>query len=380
MSSTRSALVLQKRFCKQRGRASQKRFCESRHTPYAVDMTRKPGRVGMRDVAAAAEVSVTTVSDALNGKGRLPEQTRDHVRTVARRLGYRPSLVARGLASRRAGNLALTISTQEGSTFAFGALDYFVQLMSSATSTALEHGYALSLLHRDSSGLPLDLPVDGAIVVDPVVHDVTLSQLREHGVPTVTTGRDPALEDGAWQVDNDHAAGTEKILQHLRGAGAGRIALISGPPVHSYIVDAVRAYEQWCTRHGDAPMHSVAKYSQTEAAGYTAASALLSHADRPDAIYATLDRLALGAALAARASELTVPDDLLLAGLSDSEASRTATPPLTTLALNPTSIAQRAVEMLVALVEGRSVADPQVTVPTRVIARTSTRRSATRVH
>jgi DNA-binding LacI/PurR family transcriptional regulator len=342
-------------------------------------MTRRLGRVGVRDVAAAAGVSVTTVSDALNGKGRLPQPTRDHVTTVASRLGYRPSLIARGLASGRAGNLALTISTEEGSTFAFGAVDYFVQLMSSATSTALEHGYALSLLHRDSSELSLDLPLDGAIVVDPVVQDVTLSELRDRGVPTVTTGRDPALENSGWQVDNDHVAGTEKVLQHLEGAGARRIALISGPPVHSYIVDAVRAYEEWCARRGVPPMRSVAKYSQTEAAGYTAASDLLSGADRPDAIYATLDRLALGAALAARAHELAVPDDLLLAGLSESEASRKATPPLTTLALNPASIARRAVEMLVALVEDRPVAEPQVTVPTRLVARTSTRRSATRV-
>lgn len=342
-------------------------------------MTRRVGPVGMRDVAAAAGVSVTTVSDALNGKGRLPQQTRDHVRAVARRLGYRPSLIARRLAGGRTGNLALTISTEEGSTFAFGALDYFVQLMSSATSKALELGYALSLLHRDSSDLPPDLPVDGAIVVDPVVHDLTLSQLREQGVPTVTTGRDPASEDGACLVDNDHAAGTEKILGHLERAGAGRIALISGPPVHSYIVDAVRAYEDWCSRRGHAPIHSVARYSQTEAAGYAAASDLLSRRDRPDAIYATLDRLALGAALAARTHELAVPRDLLLAGLSDSEASRTASPPLTTLALNPTAIAQRAVEMLVALVEERPVDEPRVTVPTRVVARKSTRRSAKRV-
>ena len=342
-------------------------------------MTRRVGPVGMRDVAAAAGVSVTTVSDALNGKGRLPQQTRDHVRAVARRLGYRPSLTARSLASGRTGNLALTISTQEGSTFAFGALDYFVQLMSSATSTALEHGYALSLLHRDSNQLSLDLPVDGAIVVDPVVDDMTLSQLQAQRVPTVTTGRDPAREDGACQVDNDHVAGTEKVLDHLERAGAGRIALISGPPVHSYIVDGVRAYEDWCARRGHAPIHSVARYSQTEAAGYAAAADLLIRRDRPDAIYATLDRLALGAALAARAHELAVPEDLLLAGLGDSEASRTATPPLTTLALNPTAIAQRAVEMLVALVEDRPVAEPQVTVPTRVIARKSTRQSATRV-
>ncbi len=54
-------------------------------------------RVKIGDVAAAAGVSITTVSHALNGKGRLPEATRRRVREVAERLGYQPSALARGL-------------------------------------------------------------------------------------------------------------------------------------------------------------------------------------------------------------------------------------------------------------------------------------------
>jgi DNA-binding LacI/PurR family transcriptional regulator len=164
------------------------------------------------------------------------------------------------------------------------------------------------------------------------------------------------------------------MLDHLARAGGDRVALVTAPPVHSYIIDAVEAYEAWCARRGVTPMISFARYSLTEAAGYAAASELLSRTDRPDAIYATLDRLALGATLAAETQGLAAPDDLLVAGLSDSEAGRRATPSLTALALNPSEIGKRAVDMLVALVEGRPVAEPHVTVATRVIARLSTRR------
>jgi DNA-binding LacI/PurR family transcriptional regulator len=335
----------------------------------------QPGRpVGMKDVAAAAGVSITTVSDALNGKGRLPQATRDHVRDVARRLGYRPSVIARSLASGKTRNFALTISSAEGAAFAFGAVEYFVQLMSSAMSEALKHGYSLILSQRDANSDTLTLPVVGAIVVDPVLDDPALADFLNQEIPVVTAGRDPAAENASFSVDNDHAAGTRRMLDHLARAGGGRIALVTAPPVHSYIIDALAAYEAWCDRRGVAPMISFAQYSLTEAAGYAAASELLSRPDRPDAIYATLDRLALGVTLAAKTQGLSVPDDLLVAGLSDSEAGRQATPSLTALALNPSEIGKRAVDMLVALVEGRPVADPHVTVATKVIARLSTRR------
>jgi DNA-binding LacI/PurR family transcriptional regulator len=328
--------------------------------------------VAMKDVDNAAGVSITTVSDALNGKGRLPQETRDHVRDVARRLGYRPSIIARSLASGKARNFALTISSAEGAAFAFGAVEYFVQLMSSATTEALDHGYSLILSQRDASSETL--PVVGAIVVDPVLNDPASSEFQEQAIPVVTAGRDPASANAAFSVDNDHAAGTERMLDHLARAGAQRIALVSAPPVHSYIIDAMGAYEAWCARRGVSPMISFARYSLTEAAGYAAASELLLGPDRPDAIYATLDRLALGVSLAAKTQGLTVPVDLLVAGLSDSEAGRQATPSLTALALDPSEIGKRAVEMLVALVEDRPVPEPHVTVATKVIARASTRR------
>lgn len=77
-----------------------------KHQVSRTDLSRRgsrQGRAGIRDVAAAAGVSITTVSDALNGKGRLPDATRRHVREVADRLGYRPSAAARTLRTGKSG-------------------------------------------------------------------------------------------------------------------------------------------------------------------------------------------------------------------------------------------------------------------------------------
>src|SRR5689334_8171764 len=104
------------------------------------------GRVGIREVAAAAGVSITTVSDALNGKGRLPELTRQHVRDTADRLGYRPSAAARTLRTGRSGVIGLIITVCATDQFAHTDIAYFAQLIQSATTTALSHGYGLVIL------------------------------------------------------------------------------------------------------------------------------------------------------------------------------------------------------------------------------------------
>jgi DNA-binding LacI/PurR family transcriptional regulator len=202
--------------------------------------------VGIRDVAAAAGVSVTTVSHALNGKGRLPPETRERVRGVADRLGYRPNPAARGLAGGRTGLLGLVVSQAAGLPVVLSDFAYFGQLMAGATSAAIERDHAVVLAppDHDIAGLQLD----GAIVVDPVAHDPVVARLRETGRPVVTTGRVLGEDAGAPWVDNDHAAGTLGMLEHLRRHGARTVALVAGPPVHSYDEDVESAYRAWCAR------------------------------------------------------------------------------------------------------------------------------------
>jgi DNA-binding LacI/PurR family transcriptional regulator len=329
-------------------------------------------RVGIKDVAAAAGVSITTVSHALNGKGRLPDETRVRVREVAEALGYRPSATARSLAGGRTGILALTVSRPATMPFSLADFDYFAQLMNGAGSAALEEGYALVLA---PSGDLLDrVPLDGAIVVDPVRGDSMLAHLRERGIPVVTTGREPdGPADTPW-VDNDHVAGTRAVLDHLAAAGAARVALITSPPVHSYTLDGQAAYRDWCAARGSEPEVATVTGTLTEGEGYAAALELLDRDDPPDGIYATLDRLALGVLLAAHARGVDVPGDLLVAGCTDTHAGRGARPALTALSLDPEQIGVEAVEALIALVEGRADAPRQRYVPTTVIPRASTSR------
>jgi DNA-binding LacI/PurR family transcriptional regulator len=335
----------------------------------------------IQDVADAAGVSITTVSHALNGKGRLSAATRDRVRAIAAELRYQPQPSARSLAERRSGVIGLAVSHYSpGAAFALTAFAYFMQLMSAATEAALQRGLALVLVSSTGpTDALLNLNLDGAIIVDPLEDDRLVRALDAAGVPIVTTGRVPNDPGREWWVDNDHIAGTQSMLRHLERAGAQRIALINSPPVNSYARECQTAYERWCDERGAERMVVTAGGDLAEGAGFQAATELLTRDDPPDAIYATLDRLAVGVLLAASARGVRVPDDLLVAGCTDSDAARLSHPALTALTLHPEEIGRSAVEVLAERIDDRPEARRQVLVGTRVVARTSTRRRPSRV-
>ena len=94
----------------------------------------------MREIAQAAGVSMTTVSNALSGKGRLPAATRERVRSIAEALGYEPDPVARSLAGARVGLLATVASFPSNAVLDFTSIKYYVELINAATRTAIDRG------------------------------------------------------------------------------------------------------------------------------------------------------------------------------------------------------------------------------------------------
>ncbi|MBX6764619.1 MAG: LacI family DNA-binding transcriptional regulator [Rubrobacteraceae bacterium] len=329
-------------------------------------------------MAAAAGVSPTTVSHALSGKGRVTAATRERIICIAEVLGYRPNASAVNLASGRTGLIGITVSTHPDAPMGLGDFDYFIQLLSAATGAAVENGLTLVV---DGSGEPsapfLHVEIDGAIVIDPVVDDRILPTLEARGVPIVTTGRrgdEKETDQPRYWVDNDHRTASLTILDHLAEAGAKRVGLVTTPPLTSYSRDTLEGYQQWCAARGQEHLIVQVRGVVNESGGFQAASELLDLPERPDAIWATLDQLALGVLHAARTRSLRVPEDLLVAGYTESRASVSTDPPLTAIALNAEEIGRAAVSMLSELIEGREPETNPVIIPTELVVRRSTQR------
>ncbi|MFH9106199.1 LacI family DNA-binding transcriptional regulator [Streptomyces albus] len=345
------------------------------------------GRAGIRDVAAAAGVSITTVSDALNGKGRLPDATRSHVREVAERLGYRPSAAARTLRTGKSGLIGLTVTTYGEEPFTFTEYAYFAEMVRAATSTALARGYALVILpapaRRGPGGTVVALgpdvwsnvALDGTVVVDPSDKDPVVGELVRSGLPVVSDGRpSPSLPVAAW-VDNDHEAAVRGILDHLAENGARRIGLLTGTSTDTYTRVSTTAYLEWCRRVGQEPVYE--RYpAHDPCAGAVAADRLLARPDRPDAVYGLFDPNGTDLLAAARRYGLRVPEDLLLVCCSESASYATTAPPITTLSLKPGRIGTAVVQLLIDVIEGVGPTRPvQQVMPTELIVRTSSRRA-----
>ncbi len=328
-------------------------------------------RPRITEVAAAAGVSITTVSHALNGKGRISEATRAHVHEVASSLGYRPSANARSLGSGRHGLIALKVSLPGESAAAFVEFDYFTRLLNAATATALHDGVALVTIPGISGdGEAADFSADGMIAIDPEPGDETLAAARQRGLPIVTAGRDLDYQDTPW-IDNDHHAGAITVLEHLAAQGAKRIALIGLERVNSFAIDSAAGYEQWCADRAAEPIQSKSVADYSEAAGREAALELLSAPLPPDAIYAPVDGLGLGALSAARELGLSVPGDLMIASCSDSASAASSTPSLTSLALDPEAVGSGGVEMLLELLDAPTTPIENRYVPTKLVVRQS---------
>ena len=320
-----------------------------------------PTRPTIRDVAKAAGVSVTTVSHALNDKGRVDPATRALVVQVVRQLGYRANRHARGLRSGRSGALALLLPVRAG-VHADEALslDFYMRLASAAASAAFAQEQALMLLPPAivQTGLR-GLGLDGGIVVDPSPLDPRVSLLSEQGLPVVMIERDLGRPDERWYVASETEANTRQVLEHLAAQGARRIALLVPRNDWGWATETLGAYDAWVREH-DAPRLIVPVAMEPgEESAFLAAQRLLAGRRPPDAIFVVAARFIRGVLRAAAAAGRRIPEQLLIAAGVDSIQAREGNPPVTALDLHPERQAEAAVEMLLARLDGGEVTAPR---------------------
>ena len=306
-------------------------------------------RPTIRDVAKAADVSLTTVSDALSGKGRIPDETRGKVQRIARQLNYSPNSIARGLRRKSLGLIGISIAPAESATLS--GVWYWASIATHASETILNEGFAPVLLpHSVATLARLPIPLDGALVIDPMDNDEVLSFLRTEKIRAVTIGRD-AIEPGLPWIDDDYEKGVHEMLSGAVPPGA-TIAAITLGPNKSYVADALRGARAWagqtgslvdefhCTSLNDAEVDAVVRSARTGKAG---------------TILAQNDRLAVKILTRLRAASLRVPEDLRLISVSDAPELQNTDPPISSLRQHPERLAKLATKALFKVLHGSKV-------------------------
>ncbi|MFF3623264.1 LacI family DNA-binding transcriptional regulator [Streptomyces sp. NPDC002467] len=309
--------------------------------------------VTLIDVARAAGVSKSTASDALHGSGRVAEATRDRVREVADRLGYRPNSAARRL--RRASTGAIGLYLPQTAT----RLEYYMNLAFGAVERAQEEGLDVVLLGSAAGAHgPLGSRVDGLLVVDPEIGDPAVPALLDAGVPVVTCERYPgptATPTAAVVCDN--AASLTALLDHVHERGAVAPALLAPEATSSWAQALRTAAETWSAERGVSVIVHTVPFAATPAEAAEHTRRLL--ADRPavDAVICAPDGAAAGVLRAAAESGRTVGRDFQLASCVDGIAVRSCDPPLTAIDLRPAEYGRTCAALLCEVLAGRARPD-----------------------
>ncbi|MER8262963.1 LacI family DNA-binding transcriptional regulator [Streptomyces griseus] len=256
-----------------------------------------PRTVTLLDVARAAGVSKSTVSDALQGSGRVAESTRDRVRAVAEELGYRPNSAARRL--RRASTGAVGLHLPATAT----RLDYYMNLAFGAVERAQEDGLDMMLLGPSgAAGGRIASRVDGLLVIDPESGDSAVPGLLDAGVPVVTGERYLGPAGGpSGAVVCDNAASLTALLDHVTERGARRPAVLA-PSGSSAWATALRATAgSWGRARGVPVTLRTVPFAATPAEAEAATRELLAADPAVDAVICAPDGSAPGVLRAAAA-------------------------------------------------------------------------------
>ncbi len=306
----------------------------------------------MRDIAQVAGVSQSTVSRVLNDvPTRVPiaAETRERVTVAARKLGYRPNPLARGL--RGAPTMLLGAVVRDITD------PFFAGAIEALSGAASHHGYNLVLGHargRADEALALTAVLEtrhcDAIVLLGDLQDQPrlLADVADLPVPVVGLwqGSSP-LEVPTVDVDND--AGIRAGLDHLVGLGHERIAFVSGRPLGD-IRERQAAFTTYMeARFGRIPAGYIQHGPNTLGGGETAMRALLTLQPRPTAIFTSTDTLAVGALHEAYSQGVVVPDELSVIGFDDILLASHTIPALTTLRMPTAQIVGHGVRLAIEL-------------------------------
>lgn len=328
----------------------------------------------MVEVADMAGVSVTTVSNALNGTGRMSVETRSRVMAAARELSYLPFTSARAAARGATGMLGMTLTTYGDLPVPYFQVPYYARLVLGTTEAAHQRGYLLVVLPASvPAWMWLTTPLDGVIHTEPRRNDPVLDILRQRGIPLVTQGRPTSPHHGDAWVDSDIDAAVRDLLDHLARSGARRIGVVLPRHDDAYPALVRSIYENWCEEHGHPTLAESFPLSRHRPRAETAAARRLLRSRNVDAVFGVYTSSGRHILDAARDLELTVPGDLLVAAVTEDPAYADLMPPVTTVTLHPERLAAEAVDLLLALLNDRADVPRQRLVSHDLVIRESTR-------
>ncbi|GAA2859974.1 LacI family DNA-binding transcriptional regulator [Microbacterium arabinogalactanolyticum] len=310
--------------------------------------------VGVKDVAAAAGVSVGTVSNVLNQPDRVSARTAERVQQAIRELGFVRNDAARQLRAGRSRSIGLVVP-DIGNPF-------FAEVARGAEDRAAEAGMTVLLGNSDESDVRQEAHLElfqeqrvNGVLLTPASDDLSsLRRFTDAGMPVVLV--DHEVDEGEIpSVSVDDVEGGRLAVRHLLDAGRRRIAYVSGPRSVRQVAERLEGAQAAIAEVPGATLEVIEQASLTVLQGRAAGEALAARAeqDRPDAVFAANDLLAVGLLQAfSFAAGVRVPEDIAMVGYDDIDFASATVVPLSSVRQPARLLGRTGVELLLQELDG----------------------------
>jgi LacI family transcriptional regulator len=329
------------------------------------------------DVAREADVSYTTVSRVINGKGYVRAATRERVLQAMTRTGYTVNRQARALAGGRHQVIGLLVPELDTSYVGeilrgideeIAAAGYDLMLYTTHRRRTRESIFVNSITTGMTDGLLMILPVDPAAYV---------TSIRRRDFPFVQIDHEGRDNEGP-SVGATNREGARQAMRYLIGLGHRRIGFITGNLEMDCAHERLAGYRESLAEHGIALDDTlVVEGNFHKPLAFQRTRELLALADPPTAIFAANDVSAFGVMDAVRDLGLRVPDDVSVVGFDDIPDARINTPALTTVRQPMREMGARATRMLLDRIGGDDPEPPRIELPTELVVRDTCRAAST---
>jgi LacI family transcriptional regulator, galactose operon repressor len=325
------------------------------------------GRPTIKDVAEGAGVSIATVSRALNDKDDVSERTRERVREVARSVGYTADPAARSLVTQKTRLVAVVVGDNAGHRDL--SLVFFGKVLAAISRRLAQSSYDPLLLQPGDVGP--EHRFDAAVLIGVDDDDPLIAELATQQVPLV--GVDVRCAGGRTAyVGSDHWDGVRLALAHLHALGHRRIAHLGGAANTVAGSERLQAFRREAAAlRLEVSEELLREGDFSSASGYRETCALLALEDRPTAIVAASDLMALAAMQAIRDAGLQPGSDIAVVGFDDLEAAALAHPPLTTIRQDRQELGTLAATRAIELIEDAVVVPASTVLPVELVVRGS---------
>ena len=329
----------------------------------------------VKDVAALAGVSVGTVSNVMNRPEKVSAAVSARVQAAIDQLGFVRNDAARQLRAGHSSTIGLVVLDVRN--------PFFADVARGAEDRAAVGGFSVILgnsdekMDRESTYLDLfEVQRVHGVLISPL-GDITarLRQLRDRGIPPVLVDRTSA--DASFSsVSVDDIDGGRLAVEHLVSQGRRRIAFIGGPMQIQQVADRLEGARMAIAAHPEAALEVITIDALSVIEGRTAGAGLVARAplDRPDAVFAANDLVAMGVlqALMMQGANVRVPDQIALIGYDDIDFASAAVVPLSSIRQPSALIGQTAVAILLEEAADPGLPPRQVVFQPELVVREST--------